>query len=420
MSTQHDDPRLGLPSGSSALEDSLCPGRWRLQQTFKEMTQGEDLEVDEDDSNGGPPDDIDRDANAGKRIHKLYAGEECPEATEPERRRASQALAVDTEMHNKWAEYFRADPEAPIQAMREFRWWLNDESGQPIYSGQTDLVKIRGHAGGEADILVGDLKGLWGYHDSAVLNQQIRRYIALVAVNITEMGFTGIRSAAAYLNQPAKTLHPVLAAYEREDIEAAVFQMHMDIAAMMDENAERHPGPVQCHHCLGKLICAEYQESLSELPMPVPIGTPAEIPTKERITEVMAKLPGQSLAHLIPWFPALENTVALAKAEAKRRLRKDPLSIPGYRLKKNSPRHKVVDLVKLWQRLNKEYDIDAEEFVKLCAITKQNVEQIARDKSGLKGQALDSKLKALLDGCTMPTPVSDSLEEGTPELLPAP
>lgn len=414
MSTQKEDPRLGLPSGSSALEDSLCPGRWRAQKEFLAMAEG-DLELEEEDAHDGPPDDMDRDAEAGKRIHKLYAGETCPEATEPEQRRAMQALEVDTKMHGLWAEFFKDEPEAPIQAMREHRWWLKDLNGEPIYSGQTDLVKIRGKAGGIADILVADLKGLWGYHDSAVQNMQLRRYIALINANIPEMGFASLRSASAYLNQPAKTLKPVLVQFDSDDIETATFQMHLDIAAMMDENAPRTAGPVQCHHCKAKLLCAEYQESIAQLPVPLPIGT-AEVPTKENLTDTIAKLPGSALAALLPWLPALINTADLAKAEAKRRLRKDALSVPGYRLKKNASRSKVVDLLKLWNRLSSQYNLSAEEFVKLCTITKGNVEQVTRDKSGLKGKALDAKITAVLEGCTMPIPVSDSLEEGTPEI----
>jgi hypothetical protein len=399
------DPRLGMPSGSNALYDSLCFGRWRLQHDFAE------LEVEEDQGNG---DDLDSDAEAGKRIHKLYAGETVPNAVERERQRAEQALAVDTKMHGQWADVFKCEPEVPIVTLREHRWWLKDDSGKPVYSGQTDMVKFRGKPKGVADILVADLKGLWGHHDPASQNMQIQRYIALIAVDIQSMGYSEVRSACAYLNQPAKTMTPAMVQYDREDIDNAIFQMQLDVAAIMDPDAPRTAGPVQCHRCRAKLLCAEYQEFIASLPAPIPLnGTP---PDKAALTQTLSKLTGDRLASIIPWLPSLDNMVSLAKAEAKRRLRADPKSVPGYRLKKNAPRSKVTDLMLLWNRLSAKYpNITAAEFIALCSVTLGNVEAVTRDKSGLKGKALDETVKGILEGCTMPIMINDSLEEGEPE-----
>lgn len=406
--SDNKDPRLGLPSGSSALQDSLCPGRWRAQKDFESLA----MEEVENDPRG---DDIDSDAAAGRRIHALYAGEVVPEATEQERRRAEQALAVDTKMHNDWAAFFRYDPDLPIVTVREHRWWLKAEDGKPIYSGQTDMVKIRGKPGDVAHILVADLKGLWGHHDPAAQNMQIRRYIALIAASIQDIGYSEVRSAAAYLNQPAVTMNPQMVQYDGNDIAEAVMQMQLDVAAILDPDAPRTAGPVQCHHCKAKLFCEQYQESISGLPVPMPLnGTPL---AKEAIADTVAKLSGERLAAIIPWLPSLDNMVSLAKAEAKRRLRADPKSVPGYRLKKNAPRSKVTDIMELWNRLASKYQITAQEFVSLCSVTRTNVEQVTREKSGLKGKALDAQIKTLLEGCTMPIPVSDPLEEGEPELL---
>lgn len=407
-----DDPRLGLPSGSSALQDQLCPGRWRAQKEFDALTGGQIEEEQEPEKNG---EDMDHDAEAGKRIHKIYAGEVCEAATERERERARQALQVDTEMHEKWAANFNGLPFAPITALREHRWWLHNENGEPLYSGQTDLVKFRGKVGEEVDILVADLKGLWGHHDDALLNQQLRRYIALIDANIQGMGYTVLRSAAAYLNQPAVTMRPQLALYEREDIDTAVMQMHLDIAAMMDPEAPRVAGPVQCHHCRAKLVCEEFIQERQELPLALPVEMSVDPPRKEVLAAALNKLPGEKLAQIIPWLPTFEHLVALAKSETKRRLRQDPLSVPGFRLKKNSPRSKVVDLLKVWDRLTSAYALTAEEFLALCSITKQNCEDVIREKSGLKGKGLDEKVKIILDGATMAIPVSDSIEEGEPQ-----
>lgn len=408
-----DDPRLGLPSASAALENELCPGRWRLQREFDALSEGVEIEEEQDGAHG----DLDRDAEAGKRIHRIYAGEPCPEATEAERQRARQAMEVDTRIHEQWASTFDGKPYQPIVTMREHRWWLKDEAGNPIYSGQTDLVKIRGDAGGPVDILVGDLKGLWGQKDAADLNKQLHHYIALIAASITDLGYTELASAAAYLNQPAVTMKPALVPFDRDDIGALLLEMQIDLAAMMDPDAPRAPGPIQCHRCRAKLICPEFIAAIDEPTLPiVDLRSPLPIPDKETLKAKVELLSGPALAKILPWLPVFDNMVALTKSEAKRRLRADPASVPGWHLKKNSSRSKIVDLQKIWNRLVAQYELSAEEFLKLCSITKENCENIIREKSGLKGQKLDAKVSVVLDGCTMPIKVSDSLEEGPPLL----
>lgn len=406
------DPRMGLPSGSSALECSLCQGRFQAEKLWATITEGQPGDAEDENQSEGPSDDMDKDAAAGTRIHRLYAGEVVPEASEAEHRRAEQALQIDTRIHETWANFFRADPEEQIVITRERRWWMTDDSGHPIYSGQTDLLKIRGHINGQADILIGDLKGLWGYHDDATLNLQIRHYIGLVAFGIKSLGYIGVRSAACYLNQPAKTLSPKLAMFDADDVERTVQEVFLHAMAINDPDASRTAGPIQCHRCRAKLICEEFGNMAMDLP--VPILTPAardQIPTKVAIEQSIVRLTGEKLAELLPWLPALESTVALAKSEAKRRLRLNIASVPGWKLKPNSPRTKVIKLLDVYNRLANLYKVDATDFLGHCSITGENLEGIARKASGLKGKALAERLKEIKDGCTQETKVSDSLEE---------
>lgn len=412
MNGTKEDPRLGLPSGSAALENSMCLGRHNAQKLWLTLTDGQPEDAEEDPQIPGQAEDMDRDAAAGIRIHKLYAGEVVPEAKEAERNRAVKAQEVDSKIHQTWVDFFKAEPEEQIVTVRERRWWMKDDNGQPMYSGQTDLLKIRGHANGQADILIGDLKGLHGYHDDATINLQIRHYIGLVASSIGELGYIGVRSAACYLNQPAVTMSPKLALFDHDDVEQTIQEVFLHAMAVNDPDAARTAGPIQCHRCRAKLMCQEYQDFVATLPVTVAPSEPDQaVPVKAVIEHQVTSLTKEKLAELLPWLPALDNVVALAKSEAKRRLKKDPESVPGWRLKPNSPRSKITDIIEVYNRLAKQYNVKPSEFVKVCSISGVNLEEITRTASGLKGKALAEKFRQLKEGCFMPIQVSDSLEQ---------
>lgn len=403
--TDQLDERQGLPSGSSALQDSLCSGRFQLQKVWDAICP----EAEPEETEEGNPDDIDSDREAGKRIHLLYAGKECPGASQAEIDRAERALKVDAKMRADWLSSIGADENTPVVDLRETRWWLTDEAGQRIYSGQTDAVWFTKNADGSANILVADLKGLWGHHDAAPLNVQLRRYIALIAVNADKMGYTEIRSATAYLNQPAKTLTPTPTRYDAEKIQMAVMEMHMDIAAIMDPEAKRTAGPVQCHHCRAKLICPEFEREQQTLMMTV-VEQSAKPPDKDTIISGVNQLSTPTLSRLLSWVPALRDLCDLAQMEGKRRLREDPNSIPGWFLKPNAPRSKIEDISTVFARCSAEWSVGALQFTQLCSITKTDVIKLVRSHSKLRGQQLDAKVAEILAGATRPIKVGPSLQ----------
>lgn len=413
MTTETLDERQGLPSASSALENSLCAGRWQAQKAFTDAIceVEEQDESDEDDEHEiktkGTTPDMDKDAEAGKRIHSLYAKQPCPGASQAEIDRAEAAHKVDAKMYEIWQTLFRGLPEQPVIELREVRWWLRDEGGAPLYSGQSDAVWIRGEMGGPADILLADLKGLWGYHDPAKLNCQIRHYIALIANSITEYGYTHVVSALAYLNQPAKTMSPQPVEFDLEAIQKAIELMKEEVEMISSEDALRTPGPVQCRRCIAKLTCEEYHQEQAIITAPLSFTAES---TKEQLTEKIGMLLPNKLAILCDWAPALKDAAKLAENEAKRRLREDAASVPGYRLKENSPREKVVDVKLVFTRLAQK-GVTADEFATLCSISKSNIEIALRSKTGTKGKALDDAVSATVKGATMPIKVSASLEK---------
>lgn len=402
------DPRLGLPSGSSALEDSLCKGRFHAQKAWAALS-GE-TDVQDNDIEPDVTTELDADAEAGKRVHLIYSGEPCPAATHAEHERAQTALSIDLKKRNEWLNSFPPEEEYdPIESLREYRWWLkNPDTGEKIYSGQTDAVWFRGKKGGPCHILVADLKGLWGSHDPAKSNRQIRRYIALIASCIQEVGYTEVLSAAAYLNQPAVNKDPEMVLYTAEHIFEAVLEMQMEIPEILDPNAPRSVGPVQCGRCRGKMICEEWLEHTKNIPV-VPANVDP-IPAKEQIATRVEMMTDDDLQRALPWRPALANFLDMLEAEAKRRLRKDPNCMPLFYLKPNPNRSKVSDAKKVFTRLNSEFGVSGDEFCEISSVTKEGCEGLIRKHSPLVGKALEAKLKDLFDGATTPIPVAASLK----------
>lgn len=404
-----NDERAGLPSGSSALYDSLCHGRYQLQKQWDEAFPEPEVEAAEDAGH----DDMDSDAEAGKRIHLLYAGKECPEASQAEIDRAEKARRVDEAMKEQWLGFFDYEPGGQIVEYREKRWWLTDPVGNQLYSGQTDVVWVRRSKDGIADVLVGDLKGLWGHHDPAPINMQLRRYVALVAVNMENLFGVPVelRSASAYLNQPVKTLKPVLTQFEKADIEKAVQEMNDEIAAITDPNAKRTAGSIQCTHCRAKLICEEYQFAEAQIKGVIAYPLLTGVPAKEDLARSIAALPSDKLARILGWVPALIDACDMAKAEAKRRLKADENAVPGWRLWPNSPRSKIDNINTVYERCETQFSLEEKEFTKLCSITKKALTELVREKSGLKGAALELKVGEIIDGAIRTIPVSPSLEK---------
>lgn len=406
-----EDPRLGLPSGSSALQDSLCYGRFNLQKKWDEETQ--DPLSDADDNAGDiiETSEIDSDAEAGKRVHLLYAGVECKEASHHERELANLALLTDRSKRQEWLTALVAT-EAPIEELREHRFWLTNMDGAKVYSGQIDAAWILGAKCGPCDILVADLKGLWGQHDPAKTNAQIRRYIALIAACIQDLGYTIVNSAAAYLNQPAITTDPKMVMYDRDAIDAAVFEMEMEVPLILDPDAPRTPGPVQCHRCKASLICPEFNaEPVALANSIVPINeSPA--PESKMIGARIALLSDARLESFLPWGKALENAIGMAESEAKRRLKANPDAFGGrYILHPNPPREKITDVKKVYLKLVEEYHIEPNEFTDISTVTKAACEDLVRRKSGLKGQALLEKLKEIYAGACTPSFIAPSLRK---------
>src|SRR5690348_10763899 len=119
-----DQERLGLPSASSALYDSLCYGRHHAQLAWDNVCSAN--EPAEDEFDDSVP-EIDRDIEAGKRIHLLYAGNEIPGAKPAETDRVARAKQIDRTMFEKWMANLGYEPLAPLKTLRETRWWYYDE-----------------------------------------------------------------------------------------------------------------------------------------------------------------------------------------------------------------------------------------------------------------------------------------------------
>lgn len=366
-------------------------------------------DADENPVEASMSSEVDQDAEAGKRIHLIYAAEACPTATFAERERAEAAIRIDEKKKAEWLNHFNMEEDQPVICLREHRWWLTGPDGSKIYSGQTDKLWIRGTKPGVCDVLLADLKGLWGSHDPASTNAQIRRYLALIAATIGTIGFEKVRTAAAYLNQPAVSHDPKMVLYDADDLSAAVFEMQIEVDAITAPDPERTPGPIQCHRCKAKMICEKFLETNPAEGLVKFVESP--VPKKEAISARVTSLSDGKLEMLLPWAKALEHLAAMAETEARRRLRMNPETFGGrYFLKPNSPRHHVTDVKKVFMRMKEGFGVTADEFANISSIGKGDCSELIRKKSGLKGKALDAEMVKIFDGATTPSPVSPSLK----------
>lgn len=230
-----EDERRGLMSASNRLADELCPGRHNAQE--------------------GLPEEHSDDATSGTETHAGYAGETVELGTS-QQKVLELARQVDAWVMEQW------NPKGEVSETSEERFWLYDSNLNPIYSGKLDKVWFDEY---KNRALICDLKSLYGDHEPADSNLQIRTQAALL------YEYSGTGQVWAYINQPLRTLKPTIAVFGQDELEDAVSELH----ALCDRNyrpdAQRIPGHTQCHHCRARSTCPEAL-ALSLVPLSKPVS----------------------------------------------------------------------------------------------------------------------------------------------------
>lgn len=351
------DERSGLPSASAASRYAACLGSWDLERQVAEV-----------ESTG--------DAAIGNRIHAALALEPVTNLTTDETWIIDRCREQELELVK--ATFPEATEEPNV--WREKRLWSIDDRGVKLWSGKPDVIYVVGSAG-----LIIDYKSGRGAVEDAAENLQLRCLVALLDENF---GFTFDRITVAIV-QPLAGL-PSVAVYESQDIRNAIAESADLMEQIQKIGHPRTPSESACKYCKGKPYCSEARE----LAVAPPLTNAPEGITPDAIA---ATLTNQTLAAFLDRAAQAEAVIGACRAEARRRLSEGD-AIEGWTLKEGSVRESITDSEKVASRF---LELGTyEQLSPAITLNKTKLKDALKVATGTKGRDLESKLAALLDGCT--------------------
>lgn len=346
-----EDPRRGATSASSAEADSLCPGRFLAQV--------------------GLPDVKSEAAESGTRIHAALAGQTV--TLTPDELELAKACK---EVEEKLVQQVFGPSKTTVWS--EQRYWCKIKAGDATYehSGQADKVYRYG-----TRALIIDYKTGQGEQKESPKNLQLRDLAVLVQGNlIVPEIFTAIV-------QPLATMKPELCVYQTGELQQAKTEMFARVIKSRDPKSPRVAGEVQCKYCRATRVCSEYQKWAGSM-----------LPATKPITDVpMASWDAQQCALFCAGRAVAQRWLDDAEAMIKGRLAANPDAIPGWCLKEGKTRSTVVDPTALCQRFLASGGTQ-DQFLKTVSIALGAFKDQVREAMQLKGNALDQKVKELMQG----------------------
>ena len=352
MNTEQKDERRGHTSASNAAADRLCPGRHNAQKGLEETESKE--------------------ASQGTLIHDVFAGLKEESVLDSDSAKTlRRAQEIESIILGNWI--CGIDVKGPAECHREKRLWNYVET----HSGQADAFWLVDAEGGKHALLE-DLKSLYGDHQDADENEQLRDLAALIYCAY------GVQSVTAFINQPRvawKVEDVKLVKYSEKDLMRAYREMNERVLASNEPNAKRIVGPKQCQHCkaAGTARCPESQRALVTLgaaQFDIETASPEEradwIKTllmiekiaKDSIAAMKAAIRKNELGYVAGW--------GLGKAKKPREI--DPKKIP------------IVGAI-----LAAHFDgFDTVQLAECCTISVPSLQELHTKLSGFKGkQAFD-------------------------------
>lgn len=360
------DERENLPSASGVEAMALCLGKFALESRIPHT------------------DDSSEESRSGDRIHAFMAGlgggggAEIEPMTDDEERVAEKFQREEKEL----VETLIGEP---LITMREERIWLVDHSaGRPlrIFSGKPDAVFVSDHA-----ILIEDYKSGWLGATAAPQNPQLRALVVLVNARFRAMG------RPIFVAVLLRSGRPSVARYEAADTARAEAELRALLVSGTDPLAPRAPGDKQCKYCRASDVCPELASAASMLAV---LDTRHELETSD-------------LVRLLDVCGPAEKVIGSIRAEAKRRLERDPKSVPGWELTEGQQREKVVDVQALAARVFA-LGVPVDSFTAACSISKKSLEPLVKAATGTKGKGLHDKMQEALAGLTETTTTAPSLK----------
>lgn len=362
------DPRMGRTSASNAAADELCAGRHKVQQAAREVL-GEKSTPD---------------AEFGQAIHNALAAQDPSGLDAEQLKTYEMCQAVESDI---LARYFSSDAmEAMQKVWRHRRLW--GIFGGHEHSGELDVVYRLG-----PKALIIEYKCLFGDIESSPKNKQLRDQAVLAWKH-----FLTLEEIAVAVDQPHLTLKPDICIYRKPDLEQAEKEMTARIIRSNSASPARTPGELQCGFCDGKMLCKEYQLwAASKLPMKQCL---LEDPVAAWKTEQwVAFCDGMSIA---------QKWLNMAKEEAKKKLKADPNSIPGFFLTEGRTQRTVVKVNELYARFEK-LGGKLENFHNCIDVVLGRLEKELRAVTNAKGKGLEKAMDAILSGLIEETKTEGSI-----------
>lgn len=377
------NPRHGVPSASAMFRIENCPGSWHATKDL--------------------PEDESPDAGKGTDLHaKLEADD-----TEAESMSDEWALARAIEQRDAIVdEYFQG---APVEIFTELRLGLTSIGGTVFvnedtkialhFTGQADFIAISGDRG-----LVCDYKMLYGQHQAAPENSQLRA-LAVLAASKWKLREVRVAKVQPRLGKPS------LADYDKEALSAA----KTSLLAALWKAANATPADLNagdwCQWCKARAACPALRAKAL-----VPVNTMTRsLPEDDKTARAALfaramELDADTLASYMKDLRLMAWVANAIEGAAKTRAKDDPAFQQYYRLKPGVVREKIVDVGAVFQRVAA-LGVTADEFTGACSLPKNKLEPMVRRATGAKGKALAEKIGEVLAGATESKQTAEQLEE---------
>jgi len=275
----------------------------------------------------------------------------------------------------------------------EERLWLKDHNGDPIASGQPDIV-IQSEAGRTAIVIDG--KSIrFAEHDEAADNWQISSLVALVGSNYDQ------RHEMIYAAIVQPGTKPIPVAYGVDEITDSLTHWLNDIEAAQQPNAPRRAGK-HCDYCKAKADCPEFirsVESVALAKLPPSDGIEARDYSGKDVADFRIKC--GVMRGLI------EKAIAWADAMAKQGLEQRPEEFGAYfELQESKGKDTIINLEKVLSHMQ-QLGVPQSEFMRCLTARKADsattgepgLEGVLRRATDLKGKGLKDALSECLAGC---------------------
>lgn len=322
------------------------------------------------------------DAEYGRVVHLLYEGKDVPDASADQLDLARAAQDVDRWAIQTWLTAIKA---ATCKVFgREIRLWARGDypwavDGDRIHSGQFDAGWSAVDHDKKRHLLIVDLKSLFGEHQDARTNMQLRDLACLCWEN-----YLTFETVTVYINQPRVTRHPVLVCYQRKDLEMSHAAMIDRVVAQHDPDSQPMAGDTQCQFCTAILQC------------PAARATTREVTSSSQGGLISGMTPEQ-WSRFLDACDVAQAVIDRAKARAKELLKLNPNAIPYRGLGKGRTMVKITDPVTFYNRLV-ERGVSPEAVVKCANFVKERLKVELGAVMGIRGKQLEGQLNELYKG----------------------